>query len=83
MKIYRKAFKRIVTGKNKYCCDAIRAAGVDGYIVIDSFDYYFRPFEEEYGWISHAIWWGAPTKEAQLQRSLALLLMQEIADDET
>jgi hypothetical protein len=77
MSIWLKAAEKIVKGETHYSCLAIdRAAGeyVDTHARHKKYQNLFMPKNQNF--ISK--WWGKPTPEAQLARSLALCLMHEI-----
>ncbi len=80
--IYREASERIVNDTERFCCDALRINGynfVERWDALDAFDKMFCP--ENVGLLSY--WWGfEKTKESQLARSLALLFMAEMTQDE-
>jgi hypothetical protein len=72
--IYRNAAKKIANGQSLYACDAI---GYKNRLELTYFKMHFRPDHKG------CVFWGSPHyfDEAQMARSLALLLMHEIYNE--
>lgn len=82
-RVYRESAKAIAEGTARYCCGALNEKAVeddDYWEATQTFKNMFSPYNMELG---QHYWWGfQTTEESQLARSLALLFMAEMAQDE-
>lgn len=82
-KVYIKAAKLIANEGVRACCDAIIQASVEDYIPSYNAELTFMGVFQPDITCYRSYWWGfAMTEESQLARSLALLFMAEMTQDE-
>lgn len=74
-KVYRRAAERIASGEVLSCCTALSNSGMNQFEKND-FIKMFRPKST-----ARAYWYGEFTPRNQMARSLALLIMAEMAEE--